>query len=89
MNVTTTNTQDNENPTETVAALLERLNKKIEQDKGKRGKWASKYFSKNKKCINDKQNTKRKSKKRSKINDAEDANATSLDNNKDEIAVCQ
>ena len=33
MNVTTTNTQEDENLTETVEALLERLNKKREQDK--------------------------------------------------------
>ena len=89
MTVTTTNTQDNDNPTETVEALLKQLNKKREQDKGKRGKRVSRYFSKNKRCINEKRNAKRKSKKKSKINVVEDENPTSTDNNKDEIAAGQ
>ena len=36
MNGIVTNTQESENPTEMLEALLEQLNKKREQDKGKR-----------------------------------------------------
>ena len=79
-NVTTTNTQEDENPTETVEALLERLNKKREQDKQDKGK----------RRVQDsyrKTESKDKVKEEEQKNVLEDTNATSRDYNKDEIAV--